>query len=115
MHIRLGVEHEGSRLRRSIRAAAILAAICLVLTAGRAGTGTATAAEVGGTALLLSSFPSTYTLDPTTGQRSILVANGEDGVVSPDGTRVAYVRDLDGNLCLYRRAPAFCEFVWLVT
>lgn len=51
-------------------------------------------AQASGTALLLSSYPSTYKLDPTTGQRSVLVANGEDAVVSPDGTRVAYVRDL---------------------
>jgi len=84
-------------LRRSIRAAAILAAICMVPTAGWAGT--AAMAQTGGTALLLSSYPSTYRLDPTTGQRSVLVANGEDAVVSPDGARVAYVRDLDP--CVY--------------
>jgi TolB protein len=80
----------------------------MVLTVGWAGTGAAGAVQAGGTALLLSSFPSTYTLDPTTGQRSILVANGEDGVVSPDGTRVAYVRDLDSDLCLYRDPVGIC-------
>jgi TolB protein len=65
----------------------------MILTAGWIGT--AATAETGGTALLLSSYPSTYGLDPATGQRSVLVANGEDAVVSPDGTQVAYVRDLD--------------------
>jgi Tol biopolymer transport system component len=92
-------QHEGPILRRSIRAAAILAAICMVLTAGLAGT--AARAQTGGTALLLSSSPSTYRLDPATGQRSVLVADGEDAVISPDRTRVAYVRDLDRDLCLY--------------
>ena len=47
-------------------------------------------------------LPSTYKLDPTTGQLSVLVANGQDAVISPDRTRVAYVRDLDRDLCLYR-------------
>ena len=90
-------------MRRSIRAAAILAAICMVLTAGWAGT--AARAQAGRTALLLSSPPSTYTLDPTTGQLSVLVADGEDAVLSPDRTRVAHVRDLDRELCLYRDPP----------
>jgi hypothetical protein len=69
----------------------------MVLGAG--WTRTAATAQVAGTALLLSSSPSTYRLDPTTGQLSVLVANGEDAVVSPDRTRVAYVRDLDRDLC----------------
>jgi hypothetical protein len=73
----------------------MLAAICMILTAGWPATGTAAAAQTGGTALLLSTSPSTYTLDPTTGQRSVLVANGEEAVISPDRTQVAYVRDLD--------------------
>jgi len=90
-------------LKRSIRAAAILAAICMVL-AGWAGTGAT--AQVAGTALLLSSHPSTYKLDPATGQLSVLVANGEDAVISPDRTRVAYVRDLDP--CVYRDPLGIC-------
>jgi ABC-type transport system substrate-binding protein len=61
-------------MRRSIRAAAILIAICMVLAAGWAGT--AAAAQAVGTALLLSSSSSTYTLDPATGQLSVLVAKG---------------------------------------
>jgi Tol biopolymer transport system component len=97
---------EGSILRRSIRAAAILAAICMVLAAGWAGP--AATAQAAGTALLLSSSPSTYKLDPTTGQLSVLVANGEDAVLSPDGTRAAYVRDLDRDLCLYRDPVDSC-------
>jgi TolB protein len=78
----------------------------MVLVAGWAGT--AATAQAAGTALLLSSYPSTYTLDPTTGQRSVLVANGEDAVVSPDRTRVAYVRDLDRDLCPYRDPAGIC-------
>jgi TolB protein len=95
-------------LRRSIHAAAILAAICMVLTAGWAGTGAVATAQAAGTALLLSSYPSTYTLDPATGQRSVLVANGEDAVIAPDRTRVAYVRDLDRDLCPYRDPVGIC-------
>ena len=53
-------------MRRSIRAAALLKAICMVLAA----------AQAAGTALLLSSPSSTYTLDPATGQPSVLVAKG---------------------------------------
>jgi TolB protein len=93
-------------LRQSIRATAILAAICVVLAAGWAGT--AATAQTAGTALLLSSYPSTYKLDPATGQLSVLVANGEDGVISPDRTRVAYVRDLDLDLCPYRDPVGIC-------
>jgi TolB protein len=93
-------------LRRSIRAAAILAAICMVLAAGWAGT--AATAQTAGTTLLLSSSPSTYKLDPTTGQLSVLVANGEDAVISPDRTRVAYVRDIDRDLCPYRDPLGIC-------
>jgi TolB protein len=78
----------------------------MVLTVGWAGT--PARAQAGGTALLLSSYPSTYTLDPTTGQRSVLVANGEDAVVSFDRTRVAYVRDLDRDLCPYRDPTGIC-------
>jgi TolB protein len=78
----------------------------MVLAAGWAGTGAAATAEAGGTALLLSSFPSTYKLDPATGQLSVLVANGEDAVVSPDRTRVAYVRDLDP--CAYTDPAGTC-------
>jgi TolB protein len=95
-------------MRRSIRAARILAAICVVCTAGWAGSGAAATAEAGGTALVVSSFPSTYLLDPATGMRSLLVADGQDGVVSPDGTRVAFVRDLDSDLCLYRDPVGIC-------
>jgi TolB protein len=76
----------------------------MVLTVGWAGT--AAVAQAGGTALLLSSYPSTYRLDPTTGQRSVLVGNGEDGVISPDRTRVAYVRDLDA--CVYTDPVGSC-------
>jgi TolB protein len=93
-------------LRRSTRAAAILAAICMVLAAGWAGT--AATAQAAGTALLLSSSPSTYMLDPTTGQLSVLVANGQDAVISPDRTQLAYVRDLDSDLCLYRDPVGIC-------
>jgi Tol biopolymer transport system component len=78
----------------------------MVLTAGWAGT--AARAQAGRTALLLSSSPSTYTLDPTTGQLSVLVADGEDAVLSPDRTRVAYVRDLDRELCPYRDPLGSC-------
>jgi TolB protein len=78
----------------------------MVLTAGWAAT--AARAQAAGTALLLSSSPSTYKLDPTTGQRSVLVADGEDAVISPDRTRVAYVRDLDRDLCLYRDPLGSC-------
>ena len=78
----------------------------MVLTAGWAGT--AARAQAAGTALLLSSSPSTYTLDPATGQLSVLVANGEDAVISPDRTRVAYTRDLDRDLCLYRDPLGSC-------
>jgi TolB protein len=95
-------------LRRSIHAAAILAAICMILTAGWAGTGGVATAQAAGTALLVSSYPSTYTLDPATGQRSVLVANGEDAAISPDRTRVAYVRDLDRDLCPYRDPLGVC-------
>ena len=95
-------------MRRSIHAAAILAATCMVLTAGWAGTGPVATAQSAGTALLLSSYPSTYTLDPTTGQRNVLVANGEDAVISPDRTRVTYVRDLDRDLCPYRDPIGIC-------
>lgn len=91
-------------MKRSIRAAAILAAICVVLAAGWAGT--AATAQDAGTALLLSSYPSTYQLDPTTGQLSVLVANGEDAVISPDRSRVAYVRELDP--CVYRDPLGIC-------
>jgi hypothetical protein len=91
-------------LRQSIRAAAILAAISMVLAAGWAGT--AATAQAAGTALLLSSSPSTYKLDPTTGQLSVLVANGEDAVISPDRTRVAYVRELDP--CVYTDPLGSC-------
>ena len=45
---------------------------------------------------------------PTTGQRSVLVANGEDAVVSADRTRVAYVRDLDLHSCVYRDPLGVC-------
>ena len=93
-------------MRRSIHVAAILAAIGMVLVAGWPGT--AATAQVAGTALLLSSSSSTYKLDPTTGQRSVLVADGEDAVISPDRTRVAYVRDLDRDLCLYRDPLGSC-------
>jgi TolB protein len=78
----------------------------MVLATGWAGT-TATA-QAAGTALLLSSSPSTYTLDPTTGQLSVLVANGQDAVISPDRTRLAYVRDLDSDMCLYRDPFGSC-------
>jgi TolB protein len=84
----------------------MLAAICMILTAGWAATGATATAQTGGTTLLLSSFPSTYKLDPTTGQRSVLVANGEDAVISPDRTRVAYVRDLDP--CVYTDPLGSC-------
>jgi len=80
----------------------------MVLTAGWTATGTAARAQAGGTVLLLSSSSSTYKLDPTTGQLSILVTNGEDAVISPDRTRVAYVRDLDRDLCLYRDPLGSC-------
>jgi TolB protein len=96
---------EGS-VSRSIRAAAIVAAICTVFAAGWARTGAGAATDAGGTALLISSSPSTYKLDPATGQLSVLVANGEDAVVSPDRTRVAYVRDLDS--CVYRDPLGIC-------
>jgi TolB protein len=76
----------------------------MVLAAGWAGT--AATAQAGGTALLLSSYPSTYTLDPATGQRGVLVANGEDAVISADRTRVAYVRDLDP--CVYTDPLGSC-------
>jgi len=46
----------------------------MVLAAGWAGT--AAAAQAVGTALPLSSSSSTYTLDPATGQLSVLVAKG---------------------------------------
>jgi TolB protein len=78
----------------------------MALAAG--GARTAATAQAAGTALLLSSSPSTYRLDPTTGQLSVLVADGEDGVVSPDRTRVAYVRDLDRDLCPYRDPLGTC-------
>ena len=78
----------------------------MVLAAGWAGT--AARAQAAGTALLLSSSPSTYKLDPTSGQLSVLVANGEDAVLSPDRTRVAYVRDLDRDLCPYRDPIGTC-------
>ncbi len=78
----------------------------MVLAAGWAGT--AATAQAAGTALLLSSWPSTYKLDPTTGQLSVLVANGEDAVLSPDRTRIAYVRDLDRDLCPYRDPLGSC-------
>ena len=84
----------------------MLAATCMVLAAGWAGT--AATAQAAGTTLLLSSYPSTYKLDPTTGQRSVLVANGEDAVVSPDRTRVAYARDLDLDSCVYRDPLGIC-------
>ena len=106
MNLRRGASKARPTLGRSIRAAAILAAICVVLTAGWAGT--AATAQAAGTALVLSSSPSTYTLDPATGQRSVLVADGEDAVISPDRTRVAYVRDLDRDLCLYRDPLGSC-------
>jgi TolB protein len=78
----------------------------MVLSAGWAGIGGAAPADAGGTTLLVSLSPSTYKLDPATGQLSILVANGEDAVVSPDQTRVAYVRDIDP--CAYTDPLGFC-------
>jgi TolB protein len=84
----------------------MLAATCMVLASGWAGT--AATAQAVGTTVLLSSYPSTYKLDPTTGQRSVLVANGEDAVVSPDRTRVAYARDLDLDSCVYRDPLGIC-------
>jgi hypothetical protein len=56
------------------RAAAILIAICMALAAG--WTGMAATAQAAGTALPLSSSSSTYTLDPATGQLSVLLAKG---------------------------------------
>jgi hypothetical protein len=61
-------------MRRSIRAAAILIAIRMVLAAGWAGT--AAAAQAAATPLLLSPSSSTYPLDPATGQPSVLGAKG---------------------------------------
>jgi hypothetical protein len=61
-------------MRRSIRAAAIPIAICMVLAAGWAGT--AAAAQAVRTALLLSSSSSTYTLNPATGQLSVVAKGG---------------------------------------
>jgi hypothetical protein len=61
-------------MRRSIRAAAIPIAICMVLAAGWVGT--AAAAQAAGTALLLSSSSSTYTQNPAIGQPSVLGAKG---------------------------------------
>jgi TolB protein len=78
----------------------------MVLALGWAGP--PATAQAAGTALLLSSSPSTYQLDPTTGQRSVLVADGEDAVVSPDRTQVTYVHDLDRDLCLYRDPVGIC-------
>jgi Dipeptidyl peptidase IV (DPP IV) N-terminal region/WD40-like Beta Propeller Repeat len=43
--------------------------------------------------LLVSSISSTLELDPATGQIGRQIANGLDGVVSPNRTRVAYVRE----------------------
>jgi hypothetical protein len=45
--------------------------------------------------MLLISSSATYGLDPASGQLVRQIANGADGVVSPNRTRVAYVRDLD--------------------
>jgi TolB protein len=48
-----------------------------------------------GTALLVSVFPSTFQLDPATGQIVRQIAAGLDGVLSPNQKRVAFVRDID--------------------
>jgi TolB protein len=49
-----------------------------------------------GTGLLVSVFPpSTYLLDPTTGQIIRQIAAGQDGVLSENQKRVAFVRDID--------------------
>src|SRR6266511_4280344 len=66
----------------------------MLLAATWAWTGGPAAADPRGTMLLISSS-ATYGLDPASGQLVRQIANGADGVVSPNRTRVAYVRDLD--------------------
>lgn len=46
-------------------------------------------------ALLISVGMQTYALDPVTGQLGPKIANGQDGITSPNGSKVAYVRDYD--------------------
>lgn len=79
----------------------------LVLAAVWAGAGPAAVAEPRSSVLLLSLNSFTYELDPATGQLGRQIANGEDGVISPNRMRVAYVRDT--NPC----AVQVSGFCWL--
>lgn len=73
-----------------------LAALAAVLvTCGTFAANPASAREVSGTTLLISVGMQTYALDPETGQLGPTIANGQDGITSPNGSKVAYVRDYD--------------------
>jgi TolB protein len=65
--------------------------LAAVLTGGAASAAPAPRASV----LLVSVGFSTRELDPATGQLGRQVADGDDGVVSPNRMRVAFVRDTD--------------------
>lgn len=55
----------------------------------------ASAADDPAAAILISSGLHTYMLDPATGQMGQEIGNGSDGVISPDHSKVAYVRNYD--------------------
>jgi TolB protein len=80
-------------VKRSIRLAAILASLSLVLAMVSAWSGPAAGAEPRRSVLLLSFNDSTLELDPVTGQVGPQIANGADGVFAPNRTRIAYTRD----------------------
>jgi Tol biopolymer transport system component len=73
----------------------MLASVSLLLAAAWAGDGPAAVAASRDSVLLISLNGATHELDPATGQLGRQIASGNDGVVSPNRTHVAYVRDTD--------------------
>ncbi|HEX8628542.1 MAG TPA: DPP IV N-terminal domain-containing protein [Catenuloplanes sp.] len=72
--------------------------VTLLTAAGLLATGLPTPAQARparGDALLVSTHSATYAMDPRTGRIIRQIADGSDGVVSPQRRRVAFARDLD--------------------
>jgi dipeptidyl aminopeptidase/acylaminoacyl peptidase len=92
-------------MKKSIRIHALVVPLCLLLAVvGTASVVRAASAVKAASAkgvdsrrsvLLVSDNGSTFELDPATGQIGRQIADGDDGVVSPNRTRVAYVRITD--------------------
>ncbi len=82
-------------MNRNLRGLVLPALVTSVLLAASAAAASVVEPSRG-TALLVSVFPpATYQMDPTTGQIIGQIAAGEDGVLSPNQKRVAFVRDVD--------------------